>query len=283
MGEFLQAVAEYRFLQYALVAGLLASLCSGVIGTYVVTRRISYISGGIAHAVLGGMGAAYFLKVSCNLEFLHPLYGAVIAALAAAIIIGLVSLKASQREDTAISALWATGMAIGIILISQTPGYNADLMSYLFGNILMVTPRELWLLAFLNALVVGICLIYHRQFAAVCFDEEFARVRGLKVEFFYLLLLCLIALTVVVLVTVVGIVMVVALLTLPAAIAGYFTFRLVRTMYLATALSAMFIVGGLWLSYAPDLPPGATIILLAGTGYLTVSLLVGRRHKRTHG
>ncbi|MFH1416666.1 MAG: metal ABC transporter permease [Planctomycetota bacterium] len=283
MFEFFDAVIQSQntFLRYALLTGVLASVACGVVGTYVVTRRISYIAGGIAHCVLGGMGAARYCQVTYGWEALHPLYGAVVAALAAAMLVGLVSLRAKQREDTVIGALWAIGMAAGILFISKTPGYNEDLMSYLFGNILMVRAENLWLIAVLDVVVVGVALLCYNQFLAVCFDEEFARLRGLPVEGFYLLLLGLTALTVVLLVSVVGIVMVIALLTLPVAVAGHFARRLWQVMLLATVLSIVFTTGGLVFSYGPDLPAGATTIIFAGIVYLVVigaSRFVRRRH-----
>ena len=150
MNEFLEAVRDNPFMQHALLTGLLASLASGVVGTYVVVRRISYIAGGIAHCVLGGMGAAYYLqKTVPALDFLRPLHGAVVAALAAAVIIGLVSLRARQREDTVIGALWAVGMAVGLMFIWKTPGYNTDLMNYLFGDIMMVPLQKVVLIGVL--------------------------------------------------------------------------------------------------------------------------------------
>jgi zinc transport system permease protein len=279
MGEFLTDLCTQRFLQYALLTGVLASVACGVIGSYVVTRRITYIAGAIAHSILGGMGAARYYGVVHGLHWLHPLWGAVVAALGSAIAIGLVSMWAKQREDTVIGAVWAVGMAVGILFIFKTPGYNEDLMSYLFGNILLVSPGDLWLIAGLDVLVIGAGFLFHNQLLAVCFDEELARLRGLKVEFFYLLLLCLTALTVVLLVTVVGIVLVIALLTLPAAVAAELTRRLWQMMTLSALLTMLFTTGGLALSYAPDLPPGATTIVLAGVVYLGVA--VGARlHRR---
>ena len=269
--EFFSAVARYDFLQYAVITGLLASVACGVVGSYVVTRRISYVAGAISHFVLGGMGAARYLNVVHGWSFLQPLHGAMISALMAAVIIGLVSLKAREREDTAIGALWAIGMAAGILFISQTPGYNQDLMSYLFGNILMVSIGDIYLIAALDALVILIGLLFYNQLLAVCFDEEFARLRGVNVELFYLLLLCLTALTVVILVNVVGTVMVIALITLPAAVAGHFTSTLWRMMLLATVLSMAFTIIGLGVSYGPNLPAGATIIIVAGIIYIGVT------------
>ncbi len=273
MTEFLADIHHQTFLQYALLTGLLASVACGIIGSYVVTRRITYIAGAIAHSVLGGMGAARYCQVVCQWDWFHPLLGAVLAALISALIIGIVSMKARQREDTVIGAVWAIGMAIGILFIFKTPGYNEDLMSYLFGNVLMVSSKELWLMAGLDGLIVVMGLAFYNQFLAVCFDEEFARLRGISVEFYHLVLLCLTALTVVLLVSVVGIVMVIALLTLPAATAGHFSGRLWHMMVLSTVFTVLFTSGGLVLSYGPDLPPGATTILLAGAVYLLVATL----------
>jgi len=271
--EFLDAAANYAFVQYALLAGVLASVACGIVGTYVVVRRITYLAGGISHCVLGGIGAALYFQRVHGWHWLTPLVGAIIAALAAAMIIGLVSLRAKQREDTVIGALWAVGMAVGVLFIARTPGYSQDLMSYLFGNILMVSPGDLWLMAALDALVVVLGLLFYNQFLAVCFDEEFARVRGMRVEFYYLLLLGLTALTVVLLVTVVGIILVIALLTLPVAVAGHFARRLWQMMALATVFSILFTTAGLAISYKPDLPAGATVIVLAGATYLVVVVL----------
>ena len=196
MNGFIGTLSRETFLQHALIAGLLASLGCGVIGTYVVAKRVSFVAGGIAHSVLGGMGIAYFFGAS-------PLVGALAAALVAALLIGWVNLRLRQNEDTIIAALWAVGMAVGVLFISRTPGYNADLMSYLFGNILMVSRADLYVMAALDAVAILIVTLFSKQFLAVSFDPEFAQVRGVRVEFFHLLLLCLIALSVVVLIQVV--------------------------------------------------------------------------------
>jgi len=278
MLEFWAALANHSFLQKALLAGILAGVACGVVGTYVVTRRITYIGGGISHSVLGGMGAAYFLAGVHGITWLNPFVGATVAALLSALIIGWVSLKAAQREDTVISVIWAVVMAIGIIFIAKTPGYNENLMSYLFGNILMVGGRDLWLMAALDVIIIVIVGLFYNQFLGVCFDEEFARVRGLRVEFYYLLLLCLTALTVVLLVTVVGVVMVVALLSLPAATASFFARTLKQNMVVAVLLSILVTVLGLALSYGPDLPAGATIILTAGVVYILAAVAAHLRH-----
>lgn len=274
MADFFSDLARFSFLQYAVAAGLLASVACGVMGSFVVVRRITYIAGAIAHSVLGGMGAARYAEVVHGVSWLTPLLGAAAAAVLSALVIGLVSLRVREREDTVIGAVWAVGMAVGIVFIFKTPGYSENLMSYLFGNILMVSPVDLWLMASLDLLIVTVGLLFYRQFLAVCFDEEFALLRGVRVQSLYLLLLCLVALTVVLLVSVVGIVMVIALLTLPAATAGYFSRRLIGMMGLSVLLCALFTTGGLALSYASALPAGATIILLAGAAYLAVAAVL---------
>ena len=280
MSELLEAVANHAFMRHALLTGILASIACGVVGSFVVVKRISYVAGGIAHCVLGGIGAALYLQRAHGWDALDPIYGALVAALAAAVVIGLVSLKARQRVDTVIGAVWAIGMATGILFLSRTPGYGEDLMSYLFGNILMVTGRDLWLMVALDAVVVGAALLFFKQFQSICFDEEFSRVRGINVSFYFVFLLVLTALTIVLLVTVVGIVMVIALLTIPAAVAGHFTNRLAHMMAAAIFVSVIFTTGGLAVSYGPNLPAGATIIVLAGATYLLVAVIAGARRRR---
>jgi len=273
MDGFFTALSQHTFLQIAVVTALLASVGCGVMGTYVVVKRIAFLAGGIAHSVLGGMGAAVYFGF-------EPLHGALPAAVAAALLIGWVRLHWRAQEDTLISALWAIGMAIGVLFIAKAPGYQADLMSYLFGNILLVPRESLWFMVALDVLLLAIVALYHRQFLAVVFDEEFARLRGVPVGFFYLLLLVLVAVTVVLLIQVVGLILVLALLTLPAAVAGHYVSSLGRMMLIATALGALLSVTGLALSYGPDLPAGPTIILLAGGVYVLSAVLtqiLGRR------
>ncbi len=261
MSEFLAALLQHPFLQTALLAGLLASVGCGIVGTFVVVKRIGFLAGGIAHSVLAGLGAAQYYGFD-------PLLGALAAAVLAALLIGGVRLAWRAREDTLIGALWAIGMAVGILFISRTPGYGTDLMSYLFGNILLVPSRDLWLMLGLDILLLVVVGLFYRQFLAVAFDEELARLRGVPVAFFYLLLLVLVAVTVVLLIRVVGLILVIALLTLPAAIADQFVHSLAGILLLATLLGGSFTSAGLALSYGPDLPVGPTIILLAGSAYV---------------
>ncbi len=270
--EFFAALGQQNFLQYALIGGLLASIGCGIIGSYVVVKRIGFLAGGISHTVLGGMGAAIFWGH-------NPMVGALLAAIAAALIIGWVTLHWREREDTLIGALWAIGMAVGILFISQTPGYSINLMSYLFGNILMVSRESLWLMAAMDLFLLLTVALFYKQFLAVSFDEEFARIRGIRVTAFYLLLLCLVAITVVLLIQVVGLILVIALLTLPAAIASQYAHTLGRMMVIATALGMLFTSGGLAISYGPDLPAGATIILVAGVAYIASTVFSTTRRR----
>lgn len=273
MTEFLEALVSQPFLQMSLLAGLLASLGCGVIGTFVVVKRITFLAGGIAHSVLAGMGAAAYYDFD-------PLLGALVAAIVSALLIGWIRLNWKTQEDTLIGAVWAMGMAIGLLFISQTPGYASSLTSYLFGNILLVPEQDVWFMAALDVLLLVIVGLFYRQFLAVIFDEEFARLRGVPVSFFYLLLLCLIAVTVVLLIHVVGLILVIALLTLPAAIAGHYVHSLGGMMLIATLLGSSFTVGGLALSFSPDLPAGPTIILLAGSAYVISAIFSHYRLRR---
>ncbi|RMG30754.1 MAG: metal ABC transporter permease [Gammaproteobacteria bacterium] len=269
MSGFLSALLHYPFLQHALAACLLASLGCGIMGSYTYVKRITFLAGGISHAVLGGMGIAWFLGGA-------PLVGALAAAVVAALLIGWIHLHRQQHEDTLIGAFWSVGMALGILFISKTPGYDQDLMSYLFGNVLMVTPDELLLMGGLDAVILALVVRFHKELLAVCFDTEFARLRGLPVQGLYLLLLVMVALTVVLLIQVVGLILVIALLTLPAGIARMYARTLAGMMVRATLLGALFTTGGLALSYATDLPTGATIILLAGLAYGSLLFWHGR-------
>jgi zinc transport system permease protein len=273
MFEFFTTLASQEFLQNALLGGILASIGCGLTGSFVVVNRIGYMAGGIAHSVLGGMGIAYYLG-------LNPLLGALIAAIIAALIIGVIKLKWQQQEDTTIGAVWAMGMAIGIIFISQSDGYNTHLMSFLFGNILIISNQQLLIMLCLDIITLIFIVLFYKQLVAISFDMEFATVRGIHVNVFYLLLLCLIAITVVLLIQVVGLILVIALLTLPAAIARQYVHSIGMMMLLASVLGMLFTSTGLFISYQPDLPAGATIILVAGVVYFLSSLLNSFRFKK---
>jgi zinc transport system permease protein len=273
MVDFFTALSDPNlpFFRYAVITGLLASIPFGIIGTYVVVRRISYIAGAISHCMLGGVGLGLYLQNSVGVTWFGPLHGAILVALLSAVVLEMVSFFAKQREDSVIGALWSAGMAIGLLFIAKTPGYT-DPMSYLFGNILLITRNDIFFVLMLDVLVVSIVGVFYNKFLAICFDNEFAGLRGVHTHLLYLVLLCLTALTIVLLVRVVGIVMVIALLTLPAAIAGNFATSIRQMMLLAISLCAIFILCGLGISYQLDLPSGPVIITIAAVIYLLVSV-----------
>ncbi len=255
------------FMRQALWLGLLSSIPFGTIGSLVVARRITYLAAAIAHAVLGGIGFALFAQYKLGWSWFQPIIGALMAGVIAALLVGWVSLKHKSREDTVIGAIWSIGMATGLLFLFKTPQY-IDPMSYLFGDILMITESDQILVGLLGALVIAIALFTYRPLVALCFDEEFAGLRGVKTTPLYLLILCLTAITIVLLVSIVGIVLVIALLTLPAAIAGLFSRRLWQMMLGGSLLCMLFTFLGTWLSYSWDLPTGPMIILLVGLAYL---------------
>lgn len=264
------------FVRNALVAGILSSILFGVLGSVVTVKRIAGLAGAISHAVLGGIGLALYLSANKIVPGLPPIAGALVFALISAALIGLVSLKAKQREDTVINALWAIGMSIGIVFIAKTPGY-ADPMSYLFGNILLVSTRDLVMLAVLDIAAIVLAWRYYPQIEASAFDEEFARTRGVSTDAVFLVILGVTAIAVVLLQTYVGIVMVIAMLTLPAGTSGYFARNLAGMMAIGTIFSVAFSVAGLAISWGLDLPSGAIVVLVAGATFLIVSALSARR------
>jgi zinc transport system permease protein len=262
--------ADNIFIQMALWASLLASMASGVIGSFVVIKRISFIAGSIAHSVLGGMGLCLWLQRVYGLAWLDPIWGAFASAVASALILGWVHLNYRQREDAVIAAIWSTGMAIGMIFLSLTPGTNVELLNYLFGNILWIEGRDLVRLAVLNGVVLAIVAICYRRFLAICFDEEQAFLQGVAVKRLYLLLLSLVAVSIVLLMQIIGTILVIALLTIPATLASLFTNRLVVMMAVSTAFCALFSIFGLSAAVALNWPPAATIALVAASAYLVL-------------
>jgi zinc transport system permease protein len=245
----------------ALLTGVLVSIACGIIGTFVVVKRIVFISGGIAHAAYGGIGLGYFLGI-------NPILGAIAFSLAAALGMGLVQRRTRERTDTVIGVMWAIGMALGIIFVDLTQGYKADLMSYLFGSILAVPTRDLVIMLILDLVIIALVLLFYKELLAISFDETFATVKNVPVDAIYLMLVGMIALTVVMLMRVVGLILVIAMLTIPAAISGQFVSDMRRMMAWASVLGVVFTTTGLWLSYFLDLTSGATIILVSGAAYV---------------
>ena len=263
---------QYEFMRNALFAGLLASVACGIIGSYVVVKKMVSVSGAISHSSFGGIGIGYFAGI-------NPVLGALFFTIASALGMGLVIKRTKLPEDTAIGILWAMGMALGIIFIGLTPGYAPDLFSYLFGNILTVPFSDLIMMIILDFVIMTVVGLFYKEFLTISFDEEFGTVVGIPAERLYLVLLCLVALTVVVLIRVVGIILVIALLTIPAAIARQFTHNLFKMMLLSVLFGAILTFGGLWLSYEFDVASGATIILLSGT-VLLITLVASRIRRR---
>ncbi len=261
MVETIWQALQFDFMRNALLAGVLVSIACGIIGTLVVVNRIVFLSGGIAHAAYGGIGLGYFWGF-------NPVLGAIAFALVSALGMGWVARKTRQRADTIIGVMWAIGMAIGIIAIDLTQGYKADLMSYLFGSILTVPRQDLIIMLVLDLIIGAMVVLFYKELLAISFDPLFATTRNVPVDGLYLMLVGAIALTVVMVMQVVGLIMVIALLTIPAAIAGQFVKDLKQMMLYSSYLGIIFTTVGLWLSYTWDLTSGATIILVSGTTYL---------------
>lgn len=265
-------ILQYGFMQRALMAGILISITCGVIGTYVVVRRMVFISGGISHSAFGGIGLGYLVGID-------PVLGAMLFAIGSALGIGAISRRTRLPEDTAIGILWAVGMALGIIFIGLSPGFAPDLFGYLFGNILSVSFSDLLIMVALTALILVVVSLLFKELMSLSFDEEFAKVSGVPTGRLYFILVVLIALSVVVLIRAVGIILLIALLTIPAAISRQFVSSLKKMMLLSILLSIVFVVLGLWLSYVLDLASGATIILFSGVMFLA-SLGLSRWRRR---
>ncbi len=244
---------SYDFFQKAFLAAVFASISCGIIGAYIVSRRIVFISGGITHASFGGIGLAFFLGF-------NPLLGAVLFAVLSALGIQFFTKVAEIREDSSIAIWWSLGMALGIIFVFLTPGYTPNLMSYLFGNILTVTTSELWWMFMLNLVVVLFFSVFLRKILYIAFDEEFARTAGLPVNLFNYLIIVLIALTVVLNIRVVGIILILSLLTIPQASANLFTKDFKRLLVLSSLFAFIGTISGLFISYFLNIPSGAAII-----------------------
>ncbi len=272
------------YMRNALIAGLLSSILFGVLGSVVTVKRLTSLAGAISHAVLGGIGMALFLSGTGKISWISPMGGALIFAFLAAGLIAIVTVKAKQRSDTVINAIWAIGMSIGILFMARTPGYTEP-SRYLFGNILLVSRLDLILLFLLDLLVLFLAWRFYPQIQASAFDEDYARVRGVRVDIVFLAILALTALAVVLLQSFVGIVMVIAMLSLPAGSASFGARTLAGMMFGATLYALFFSVGGLALGWVFDLPVGAISVVLAGLIFILLSgfSLLNRRRKARQG
>jgi zinc transport system permease protein len=255
---------QYDFILYALGASLLGSITAGVIGTYVVTRRMVFITGGITHASFGGLGLGFFFGI-------NPLIGAAAFGLLSGLGVEYLSRFHKIREDSVIAMMWSFGMALGIIFISLAPGYAPNLMSYLFGNILSVSRADLMIMGGLMLLVLALFVPFFRLIQYLTFDEEFARTNKVPVGLFKYLLTGLVALTAVVYIRVAGIILVLSLLTIPQNTAMLFSNNLKRIMWLSIGIGFLGSLLGLVISYTADIPSGASIIFCLVLQYLLLS------------
>lgn len=244
---------QYNFVVNALLAAIFASITCGIIGTYIVTRRMVFLSGGITHASFGGIGIGYFLGF-------NPIFSAAIFSVFSAIGIEFLSKQTEVREDSAIGILWSFGMAIGIIFITITPGYVPNLMTYLFGSILTVSSIDVWLMFGLSLLLIFIFALFYRLILFVSYDQDFARTHRISVNLINYILISLVAVTIVLNIKVVGIIMVISLLTIPQSIANLFTRVFRNIIWLSVVISFIGVFTGLIFSYWLNIPSGASII-----------------------
>jgi len=259
---------SYEFMQNALLAGILVSFAAGVIGSLIVANRMVFLAGGIAHAAYGGIGIAIFTGIPIFL-------GTSIFAVIAALFMALVTINKRDNIDVFIGLIWAVGMAIGIILVDLTPGYNVDLMSYLFGSILAVNRDDIYFMVGLLIVILLVLTFWYRDILAVSYDSEYAALSGINVKFFYTLILILSALTVVIAIKVVGLILVIALLTIPIYIAQNLSSSLYSMMFISGLIASFFTITGLWFSYSFDLTSGACIILVSAVSLIIFMLLRG--------
>ena len=247
---------QYTFFQHALWGSLFASIACGVIGTYIVTRRLVFISGGITHASFGGIGIGLYTGVS-------PLLSAAIFSVLSAFGVEWLSKRNDMREDSAIAVFWTFGMAVGIIFSFLAPGFTPELSSFLFGNILTITLTDIFMRALRS---FALCIFFGtflRPIVSIAFDREFARSQGLPVTIFEYTLMMFVALTIVACLRMVGIVLAISLLTLPQMTANLFTFSFKRIIFLSIGIGYLSCLGGLLISYQLQVPSGACIIFIS--------------------
>ena len=247
---------HYTFFRHALLGSLFASIACGIIGTYIVTRRLVFISGGITHASFGGIGLGLYAGIS-------PLLSAAVFSVLSAFGVEWLSKRKDMREDSAIAVFWTFGMAVGIIFSFLAPGFTPDLSAFLFGNILTITPTDIWMLATLSVLLILFFTLFLNPIIYIAFDREFARSQRIPVAIFEYLLMMFIALTIVSCLRMVGIVLAISLLTLPQTTANIVTHSFKRTIWLSIAIGYIGCLGGLVISYKLDVPSGAAIIFFS--------------------
>lgn len=265
-------ILEFEFMQNAIIAGILVSISAGIIGSLIVVNRMTFLAGGIAHASYGGIGMAIYFGIPI-------FFGATLFALGASLLIAIVTFSQREKLDTFIGLIWAVGMAIGIVLVDMTEGYNVDLMSYLFGSIIAVSREDIYFIATVLFVIVTTVILFYKEILAVSYDSEYASLRGINVKLFYTVILMLSALTVVGAIKVVGLILVIALLTIPIFIAQHISNSLARMMVISSIISTFFTIIGLGVSYIYDVTSGASIILVSSVGlgfFMLILKLRGR-------
>ena len=255
---------DYQFITNAFLAAFLVAIAAGLVGAYIVARRLVFLSGGITHASFGGIGIAYYLG-------LNPILGAAIFAVLTAFGVEALSQKFTVREDSAIGILWSVGMAIGVFFVFLTPGYAPNLMSFLFGSILTVSTQDIILLLALDLIMAIFFIVFYRPILYLAFDPVFARTQKIPEKLFTYILKGFIALTIVLSIRLVGIILLISLLTIPPTIANLFTKRFSTIIYISIFVGFVGAIIGLVISYGLNVPSGVTIILS-----LTVMFLISR-------
>jgi zinc transport system permease protein len=263
---------NFAFFRNALVAAFLTSISCGIVGSYIVTKRMVFISGGVSHASFGGIGIGYFLGI-------NPILGAAVFSMISALSIEFFTRKGVVRNDSMIAVLWSFGMALGIIFIFLTPGYTPNLMSYLFGSILTVSGTDIQLLSALVAVILLLFILFYRMILFIAFDEEYIRTRQVPVNFISYLLICLIALTIVLNIRVVGVILVISLLTIPQITANLFFKDLRKIMLWSILTGCLGSFAGLAGSWFFNIPSGATIVFTLILLYFIMSTGKGIRDR----
>lgn len=265
-------ILRYTFFQHALWGSLFTCVACGIVGAYIVSKRLVFISGGITHASFGGLGLGFFLGI-------NPILSALVFSVASALGVEWLSKKQDIREDSAIAAIWSLGMALGVIFVYLTPGYTPNISAYLFGNILTITREDLWFVGILAAVLSLVFFFFLQPILYTAFDREFAQTKGLPVQWIEHLMMLAIALTIVSAIRLVGIMLLLSLLTIPQMTANLFTNRFRRMILYSIAIGIACCIAGLMLSYFIDVPSGATIIFVMVVIFFLCKSLVALRRK----
>lgn len=259
-------ILNYTFFQNALLGVILVSLVSAILGTYVVARRMVFITGGITHACFGGLGLGFFAGVS-------PICTAGVFAVASAIGVEWLAVKHNVREDSAIGVVWALGMALGTIFIFLSPGYVPELTSFLFGNVLTITYTDIIMFAIFIVLLLFLFTAFYRQIVACAFDRDFAYTRHLPADAINMAMMVIIAIGIVITIRLIGIMLLMSLITMPQMIAEQFTIRLRPMMIISAVVSMLCATLGLFCSYWIAVPASATIVLILISAYAVARIV----------